>query len=30
MRDAQKVYMTPEVSALVAMARDGKWLCADA
>lgn len=26
----EPIYMTPEVSTLVAMAREGEWLCADA
>lgn len=26
----ETIYMTPEVSTLVAMAREGEWLCADA
>ena len=30
MSEAEKIYMTPEVSTLVAMAREGEWLCADA
>ncbi len=30
MTEPQKLYMTPEVSTLVAMAREGEWLCADA
>ena len=28
--DNEPIYMTPEVSTLVAMAREGEWLCADA
>lgn len=27
---AEKVYLTEEVAILVAMAREGEWLCADA
>lgn len=30
MTEPSKIYMTPEVSTLVAMAREGEWLCADA
>ena len=26
----EKVYLTEEVATLVAMAREGEWLCADA
>lgn len=28
--EKEPIYMTPEVSTLVAMAREGEWLCADA
>lgn len=28
--DSEKVYLTPEVATLVAMAREGEWLNADA
>ena len=30
MSEPPKIYMTPEVSTLVAMTREGEWLCADA
>lgn len=30
MTDAERVYLTPDVATLVAMAREGEWLCADA
>ena len=28
--EPERIYMTPEVSTFVAMARAGEWLCADA
>ena len=30
MTEPTKIYMTPELSTLVAMAREGEWLCAEA
>lgn len=28
--DMEKIYLTDEVATIVAMAREGEWLCADA
>lgn len=28
--DAERIYLTSDVATLVAMAREGEWLCADA